>query len=439
MRIATTEEGRGRRALRGLALLGLAALGAPAMAQAPAAAGALAAQEEAPDDEKTRTLKRVLFLRNGQILRSKARYVDGCWEVQSDGRSWTGLPAGMVERAELERDLMRELGRRRKQVDADDLPARVALAEWMVRSGLRRESLQELDVVLRKSPDLKPALAVLERNHYAAVPSLQRVDPDELEQRKRELLSFAAGAPTAVQHLAASELGRLDRNEELKAELAAELTSGSIRRRAFATLALRRLFPGQHLQPLMVHAVLDTCADVRLGAACALRTVDEPAMVVPVARAMHDSSVSQVRLQAVETLGNMGYPAAVQPLMSRLSTLVQAGDRMGVARGSIFIGKQFAYIQDFDVEVAQFQAVADPQVNVLIEGSATTAGAVATVSKGAFLAERAEIRKSLRKLTGEDAGNDSQSWLDWWEENKHEWVSARHSGENPRAPSTPGG
>jgi tetratricopeptide (TPR) repeat protein len=37
-------------------------------------------------------------------------------------------------------------------------------------------------------------------------------------------------------------------------------------------------------------------------------------------------------------------------------------------RANVSVINQKAYIQDFDVEVAQFQAVADPQVNVLIEG-----------------------------------------------------------------------
>jgi len=37
-------------------------------------------------------------------------------------------------------------------------------------------------------------------------------------------------------------------------------------------------------------------------------------------------------------------------------------------RAYVTVINQQAYIQDFDVEVAQFQAVADPQINVLIEG-----------------------------------------------------------------------
>jgi general secretion pathway protein D len=37
-------------------------------------------------------------------------------------------------------------------------------------------------------------------------------------------------------------------------------------------------------------------------------------------------------------------------------------------RAHVAVINQRAYIQDFDVEVAQFQAVADPQINVLEEG-----------------------------------------------------------------------
>src|SRR5262249_30862027 len=37
-------------------------------------------------------------------------------------------------------------------------------------------------------------------------------------------------------------------------------------------------------------------------------------------------------------------------------------------RAYVTVVNQRAYVQDFDVEVAQFQAVADPQINVLTEG-----------------------------------------------------------------------
>ena len=37
-------------------------------------------------------------------------------------------------------------------------------------------------------------------------------------------------------------------------------------------------------------------------------------------------------------------------------------------RAYVSVVNQQAYIQDFDVEVAQFQAVADPQINILTEG-----------------------------------------------------------------------
>jgi hypothetical protein len=77
-----------------------------------------------------------------------------------------------------------------------------------------------------------------------------------------------------------------------------------------------------------------------------------------------------------------------------------------------------AYVQDFDVEVAQFASVADPQVNTLIEGSVLDVRVIGT-SEISFAVESRKIRGALRKLTGENPGETNRSWLDWWERNKH--------------------
>ena len=97
-----------------------------------------------------------------------------------------------------------------------------------------------------------------------------------------------------------------------------------------------------------------------------------------------------------------------------------------VPHGNIFVGVQFAYIQDFDVEVAQFQAVADPQVNVLIEGSVLDAG-VSSVGRYDFAYQSKVIRKSLQQLTGERPGHTAKDWLRWWDENGSKWRAAERS------------
>jgi len=124
--------------------------------------------------------------------------------------------------------------------------------------------------------------------------------------------------------------------------------------------------------------------------------------------------------------------------MSHLSALnaAQSSGPTGNPRGSIFIGKQTAYIQDFDVEVAQFQAVADPQINVLIEGSVLDARVISTTATR-VVAEGRMVRASLAQITGAKPGEDNASWLDWWEANKHRWTNSKVPPVDATRPTTP--
>src|SRR5262249_50088187 len=147
---------------------------------------------------------------------------------------------------------------------------------------------------------------------------------------------------------------------------------------SFGALALRRIFPGNSVKPLLMHAIFDPSEEVRRDSSLGLKAVAESGVIVPVVKALQSRN-GTVRLRAAEALGNMGYDAAVEPLMAHLAAVTAAAassaasGSSGLPRSNIFIGRQTAYIQDFDVEVAQFQAVADPQINVLIEGQATDA------------------------------------------------------------------
>jgi hypothetical protein len=160
-----------------------------------------------------------------------------------------------------------------------------------------------------------------------------------------------------------------------------------------------------------------------MESALALRSASEPSLVAPVVRALESSNSNAVRRNAAEALGNMGYPAAVPPLISRLAALQGAGTH-AVPHSNIFIGRQFAYLQDFDVEVAQFQAVADPQINVLVEGQVLDAGVVG-VQEVDYVTERRVLQDSLGKLTGADPGNYARDWLAWWEQNRSKYEHGR--------------
>jgi hypothetical protein len=74
------------------------------------------------------------------------------------------------------------------------------------------------------------------------------------------------------------------------------------------------------------------------------------------------------------------------------------------------VGAQTAYVQDFDVEVANRSSVADPVVNVLPTGVVLDAG-VASIS-----IERTIYHKALTRITGHRPGSTEQAWTKWLKE-----------------------
>jgi hypothetical protein len=220
------------------------------------------------------------------------------------------------------------------------------------------------------------------------------------------------------------------KSEDLKIALREQLVSHSPKLRSVAALAMRRIFPGQGMDVqdvncLLSRAVLDGSDDVRAEASRALRDVRNPAVAAPSIRALASPN-AKLRENAIAALGTMAYPAAVEPLIKHLAFVTaaraQGGGGGGIAGGSIFVGKQTAYVQDYDVEVAQFQAVADPQINVLIEGSVLDARVIGSYA-ASFATEGRLARASLSQLTGADPGDTNKSWFDWWEKNKGRWVA----------------
>lgn len=388
---------------------------------------ALALPAHAAPGDDAKEMRRILHLANGQTIRVACRAVEGeGWEYKSKGE-WRTLPRAMVAQVELESDAQALFGKARDAAQLKDPLARVALASLAFDHGLVSEGLEQLDFVLQADPDSHGARELLSRRWLLTVPSLE-VPAQQLGKAKEELLRFGASAPAGAREIAVNELRKLPADETLRAELEKELRSGVVNRRSFATLALRRLLPGKSVKPLLMHAVLDPAEEVRVGAALALKALNEPGVIVPVVRAL-DSRHARVRENAEQVLGVMGYAAAVEPLMARLAAVASApagdaGDRL--QHSHIFVGSQVAYVQDFDVEVATFQAVADPVVNTLIEGQATDV-AVTGELVVTSVTESVTLRRSLSQLVGQEVGSSNRAWLDWWEKNKGKWMASERS------------
>ena len=381
------------------------------------------ARVETTAKEEARSARRILHLASGQCLRTVTRREGDSWILES-GKERIELPVSQVLRVEREADVLREAKRLRKQ--ASGLEQRVELSRWMTQEGLASEALRELDAVLELRPHHAGALALLRGNPIVRVPSLE-VAGAELAGAQERLLQWAAQAPIAAREVAILELAKLEDREALHADLLEALGAQSLRRRVFAAQALGRLFPGADDRRLLQHAVLDTSSAVRRSAAEALANADDPALIAPVVRAL-GSGNPRVRAQAAEALGFMAYPAAVEPLVGYMSAALQSGGSNRVPHGYLFVGRQRAYLQDFDVEVATFQAVADPQVNVLLEGDVLEAGVIG-VNEYPVGIETGAARASLSRLTGEDPGNSVRSWERWWEAAGPEWKAAHASVE----------
>jgi hypothetical protein len=336
-----------------------------------------------------------------------------------------------VERAALEREVLAEAKRLAREVERGDPAHRVALAAWMFGEGLYEEGVDELDPVLGKDPDQPDALALLERDPPPLALPAPAADAEGVAAFVREV----AGARPVARELAVARLGALAAELDLRAALHAEALEPSVRRRAFATFALRRLFPGQEVKLHLSRAVLDGSSDVRHEAALALRDAEEPALLLPVLKALGSSSTA-VRANAAEALGHMGYPEAVAPLVGHLTAvdaLAQSGGGYHPPASNIFVGKQVTYVQDYDVEVAQGSAIADPIVNTLMEGAVLDVRVLA-LSQSKIASEKAAVRTALANLTG---GHTTKAWLDWWKEHGDEWT-ARASSPSPSSPVSPG-
>lgn len=408
-----------------------ALLGLPSFSGSPVAAPAQDAARVDETDSTDEGAMRLLRMRDGSVLRTRARSTEKGWELREGNDGWTPLPAGSVLHATLERDALADARRLEQAVSAvprkEQDTRRVALADWMTQQGLVAEALVQLDRVLANDPDQRQALALIgslaPRLDVAAMDAaMQSVEPTI------GVLRTAANATPTLREVAIQRLASQGATEELRADLRAQLSSHSPRLRALAALALRRIFAPNNLKldelrPLILRSVLDGSEEVRCEAARALRDVQDPQVAVSALRAL-DSTNARLRENSIQALGVMGYPAAVEPLigyLGRLNAAAQSGrSGGGVAGGSIFIGKQTAYIQDFDVEVATASAVADPQINVLTEGSVLDARVmgVYTIS---FVTEARLVRSALGDLTGAKLANTNRAWLEWWEANKVSW------------------
>ena len=360
-------------------------------------------------------------------MRGRTRFAEGRWEVR-EGARWRALDPGDVSAFKSERELEREAERLAAEIGRDEHTQRVALADWMVREGLAEEALAALDRVLAAEPDHDAALALIARAPFR-LPYLGDASADEAGVRGRLFALAAQTSSPTRRELAVNRLRALPDREALREALRGELVSLQPGRRSIAALALRRIAPGQEVRELLLRAALDRSSQVRREAALALRATGEPGVVVPLVRALGSES-GAVRINAAESLGHAGFEAAVPALVHHMADMAGAAQGGGGPRppgGHVSIGSQVAYVSDFDVEIAQGASIADPIVNVVTSGVVLEARSYG-MQEYTYVTELRTVRRSLKLLTGHDAGNKAEKWQAWLEQNA-----------SRSTPDTPGG
>ena len=370
------------------------------------------AQEQ--QDPNLRRTERFLTLRDGRIVRGHCRLVEGRWELERNDRV-LAIPAESVTQVIEGKKLMRELAQRRKQIRPSDHEGRLQHLEWMVAVGLTKESLSTFDKILARSPDEPRALDLLSRLQYSVSIPIQGPLTSLSESSLIRLLHYAGSSRPTVQEKIVSILRDYENLKTLRALLGKLLFTGLERPRAFATLALRRMYPGAAQKELLGRAVLDRSKKVRTGAALALAKVEEPGILVPVVRAM-SSEHKLVRMYAAEAIGNMGHKEGLEPLIQALVGLNSAQSASsGIPPASnIDVGEQIAYAADYDIEIAQGASISDPKINAIGTGSAFTARSMG-ISGYSLVRHKKTLIKSLAQLSGENIGKRPKDWIQWWE------------------------
>ncbi len=364
-------------------------------------------QGDEPED-KERAVKRVLKLRGGSVLRGPSRRdSSGDWSVKAGG-GWRRVPANAVLEVVEERDALARLEVLREE--GSRTPAEEV--DGALELGLLPEACELCDELLERHPiDLELRGAAARAGRFlGGLPA--RGDEDELPK----LLDLGSGPSRLMREAVVERLITATDRASLAQTLRAELRSKRPSRRSFAAFATGRLFPREDPRPLLIRAVYDPSPLTRESAARAISDVGAYEVAGPLIRAL-ESGNGALRLRAVEALGASRDGAFVEPLMGRLYTLsAQSGSGSGYRppRSHLFVGTQRAYVQDFDVEVAQGSSVADPVVNTLVEGVVLDVSVIG-VQEVQVRTELRSIRGALGRITGRKPGSSNKTWRAWWE------------------------
>jgi len=317
------------------------------------------------------------------------------------------------------------------------------LALWCREAGLAAKALRHHRAVVTLDPDHRAARRALGfenvRGRWVAGEEAMRakgfkehdgvwVTPEEYRlyakdeiaaEKAREARKVADAAlkrawnkDPAVRGRAMAEIERLAEEHRLRPlAIAARIKHADVRMRA--TKGMGALNDKEALPPLYKRAIFDTDEAIRDAAVAAIQATDAEGKIGPFVHALN-SPFDRVRLAAVKALGNLGDPDAVGPLVARYQVVGGSGQSVYISNVN-----QIAFVQDFDVEVAQTAFIADPVIGVIQDGLTLNFRALAH-SGFIDVYEKPAYAEALSKLTDKDLGEDAAAWLEWYRNEQRE-------------------
>jgi hypothetical protein len=314
---------------------------------------------------------------------------------------------------------------------AGDTPfAHLQLAQRAHGCGLLPEAWRHLDRLAAALPALPADAPLRGRACDLAAAFADELLPPRLRQgapaaRIAALLDDVHAATSAGRLLAIDEA--LVRMAAAEDDLRAQARrNGNARRRLCALTALQRRGEPATARFVLRTCVLDASEEVRAGAAALAAPGLAADDLVYMASGL-EHPLPKVRIRTADALAALGRPEAL-PLLAAAGPRAGAGLAAGgggdVPRAHMMVVTQQAYVRDFDAEVAQAAAIADPKVGVVQSGVVLDV-AVAGVFEVRTIVR--SYREAIRRLAGADPGDDPAAWS--------AFVAARAAA--PAAPATP--
>ncbi|HGY90051.1 MAG TPA: HEAT repeat domain-containing protein [Planctomycetes bacterium] len=289
-----------------------------------------------------------------------------------------------------------------------DRDGHLSLARWCKTRGYLTGMVAELKGLLSRDPQDTGALALVESlaPHYRlARPNPMPKEKPRWARREKDLLfSAAAKADIVRAALLRSQLGALP-SDILLGDAVRMARKGTAPQRWIATYLLGMSESTRRVKPLYRCALGDPSTPVRRQAVASLVAHDDGTTLGPFVKALLKSDNGAIRVHAAEALETLGDRRAI-PALALALRATQGG---GVVRDNVVFTRQRAYVKDYDVEIAQGAAIADPVIDIVTEGVVLDVGVVSIVT------QRRAFRRSLRALSHKDFGYDARAWARWYE------------------------